>query len=76
MAHNQKTQQLFQKLENLEGLLQKLEKYDIFLYDNGTALYFMHVPSEQKIGLFWNDTKNLAETLTEFCEKMLAKLEA
>ena len=76
MAHSKKTQELFQKLENLEGLLQKLEKHDIFLYDNGTALYFMHVPSEQKIGLFWNDTKNLTETLAEFCEKLLAKLEA
>ena len=59
MAHNRKTQQLFQKLENLEVLLQKLEKHDIFLYDNGTVLYLMHVPSEQKIGLFWNDTENL-----------------
>lgn len=60
----------------LQELLQKLEKYNIFLYDNGTALYFMHVPSEQKIGLFWNDTENLTETLTEFCQKLLAKLEA
>jgi hypothetical protein len=62
--------------KKLQELLQKLEKYNIFLYDNGMALYFMHVPSEQKIGLFWNDTKNLAETLAEFCEKLLAKLEA
>jgi hypothetical protein len=76
MAHNKKTQELFQKLENLEGLLQKLEKYDIFLYDNGTALYFMHTPTERKTRFFWNDSKNLAETLTEFCEKLLAKLEA
>lgn len=76
MAHNRKTQQLFQKLENLEGLLQKLEKYNIFLYDNGTALYLMHVPSEQKIWLFWNDTENLTWVLTDFCKKLLAKLEA
>lgn len=66
MAYNRK----------LQELLQKLEKYNIFLYDNGTALYFMHVPTERKTRFFRNDSKNLTETLTEFCEKLLAKLEA
>lgn len=61
--------------EKLNNLLNKLEKYNVYLYDNGTALYFMHTPTERKTRFFRNTTKNLPQIIEDFAENMLKRFE-
>lgn len=61
--------------EKLTNLLNKLEKYDVYLYDNWTALYFMHTPTERKTRFFRNTTPNLPKTIEDFAENLLKKFQ-
>lgn len=80
--HKQKNSSYFYNLISspmetlkLTLLLEKLEKHNIFLYDTGKILYFMHIPTEKKSRFFRSDTKNLNKILVDFCENLLNKLE-
>lgn len=63
------------KMDKLNVLLQELEKYHIYLYDNWTALYFINIDTEKKSDFFvFNDNKNKKNVLINYCEKLLKRL--